>query len=141
MNLLDLIAGPVLKIVDKIIPDPQAKAAAQLEALKLAQAGEFKEIESQLQRDLAQVEVNKIEAQSPDLFRGGWRPAVGWVCVLGLVYAYLGQPLLQWASGIWDVPAPPKLDLGDLLMLLGGMLGLGTLRTTERIKGVISSGK
>lgn len=136
MNILELVAGPVLAIIDKIIPDPQAKAAAQLEAMKLAQAGEFKEIDAQLQRDIAQIEVNKLEAQSPDLFRGGWRPAVGWVCVIGLLYTYLGRPLLAWASGIWAVPAPPALDLGDLLILLGGMLGLGTLRTAEKVKGV-----
>lgn len=136
MNILELVAGPVLKILDKIIPDPQAKAAAQLEAMKLAQAGEFKEIDAQLQRDLAQIDVNKAEAQSGDLFRAGWRPAVGWVCVTGLLYTYLAQPLLAWASGVWDVPGPPQLDLGDLLVLLGGMLGLGTLRTAEKFKRV-----
>lgn len=135
MNVLDIIAGPVLKILDKVIPDPQAKAAAQLEILRLNQAGEFKEIDTQLQRDLAQVEVNKLEAQG-DFFRGGWRPAVGWVCVIGLLYTYLGQPLLTWVSGIWAFPAPPPLDLGDLIVLLGGMLGLGTLRTAEKFRKV-----
>lgn len=136
MNVLEIVAGPVFRILDKIVPDPQAKAAAQLEAMRLAQAGEFKEIDAQLQRDLAQIDVNKTEAQSGDLFRGGWRPAVGWVCVIGLLYTYLAQPLLSWASGVWAVPAPPQLDLGDLLVLLGGMLGLGTLRTAEKMKKV-----
>lgn len=103
MNVLDIVAGPVLRIIDKLVPDAQAKAQMQLEAMKLAQSGEFKEIDAQLQRDLAQVEVNKIEAQSSDLFRGGWRPAVGWVCVIGLLYTYLAQPLLTWASGMWSM--------------------------------------
>lgn len=129
------IIDGIFRVIDKIIPDPQAKAAAQLEALKMQQAGEFKQIETDLQLALGQLEVNKIEAAAPDMFRGGWRPAVGWVCVIGLLYTYLGQPLLSWASGIWDVPAPPSLDLGDLLILLGGMLGLGGMRTMERLKG------
>lgn len=129
------IIDGIFKIVDKILPDPQAKAQAQLEILRMNQAGEFKQIETDLQLALGQLEVNKIEAAAPDLFRGGWRPAVGWVCVIGLLYTYLGQPLLAWASGIWSVPTPPSLDLGDLLILLGGMLGLGGMRTMERLKG------
>lgn len=125
-----------MKVLDRVLPDPQAKAAAQLELLKLNQAGEFKELEADLQMALGQLEVNKVEAASGSLFRGGWRPAVGWTCVLGLVYTYLAQPLLTWASGAWQIPAPPSLDLGDLIILLGGMLGLGGMRTFEKMKGV-----
>lgn len=124
-----------LKVLDRVLPDPQQKAAAQLELLKLQQAGEFKNLEADLQMAMGQLEVNRIEAASADFFRGGWRPAVGWCCVLGLVYTYLGQPLLAWASGIWGWPVPPSLDLGDLIVLLGGMLGLGGMRTFERVKG------
>jgi hypothetical protein len=129
------IIDGIFKVIEKVIPDPQAKAQAQLKTLEMQQAGEFKQIEADLQLALGQLEVNKIEAAAPDLFRGGWRPAVGWVCVIGLLYTYLGQPLLSWGSGIWNVPAPPSLDLGDLLILLGGMLGLGGMRTMERLKG------
>lgn len=135
MSISIPIIDGIFKVIDKVIPDPQAKANAQLEALRLQQAGEFKQIETDLQLALGQLEVNKIEAAAPDMFRGGWRPAVGWVCVIGLLYTYLGQPLLAWASGIWNVPVPPSLDLGDLLILLGGMLGLGGMRTMERLKG------
>lgn len=135
MSISIPIIDGIFRVIDKIIPDPAAKAAAQLEALKLQQAGEFKQIETDLALALGQLEVNKIEAAAPDLFRGGWRPAVGWVCVIGLLYTYLGQPLLAWASGIWSVPAPPSLDLGDLLILLGGMLGMGGMRHLERMKG------
>src|ERR1044071_7342053 len=101
MNVLDLILGPVSKVLDKIIPDPQAKAAAQLELLKLQQAGEFKELDAQLQRDLAQAEINKAEATSGNAFAASWRPLCGYVCVLGLAYQFLLQPLLGWGSGIW----------------------------------------
>lgn len=140
MNFLDILTIGS-KILDRVIPNPEQRAAAQLEMFRAQQAGEFKELDNQLQRDLAQIDTNKIEAASPDLFRGGWRPAVGWVCVIGLLYTYLGQPMLAWISGIFEVPVPPQLELGDLLVLLGGMLGLGTLRTTERIKGVVAPGK
>lgn len=137
MNVLDIVAGPVLKIIDKLIPDPQAKAAAQLEAMRLAQAGEFKEIDTQLQRDLAQIAVNQTEAQSTDFFRSGWRPFVGWICGAGLGVQFLVGPLATWVAGLMGhTLAFPPLDMGTLLTLLAGMLGLGTLRTAEKVKGV-----
>ena len=136
MNVLDIVAGPVLRIIDKLIPDPQAKAAAQLEAMRMAQAGEFKELDNQLQRDLAQIAVNQTEAASPDAFKSSWRPGAGYVCVLGLAYQFLLQPLLAWLSGLQGWPVPPVLDLGSLMTLLGGMLGLGGMRTSEKLKGM-----
>lgn len=124
-----------LRILDKVIPDPAAKAQAQLELLKLQQAGEFKALEADLQLALAQTEVNKVEAASADPFKSGWRPAAGWVCVLGLLYQFLLQPLLAWGSTMQGYAAPPVLQLGDLYGLLFGMLGLGAYRSVERVKG------
>jgi hypothetical protein len=124
-----------LKIIDKVIPDPAAKAQAQLEMLRLQQTGEFKQIEADLQIQLGQIETNKIEAASAGLYKGGWRPAVGWVCVIGLAYTYVGQPLLAWFSLAQGLDAPPSIDMFDLLILLGGMLGFGGMRSFERIKG------
>lgn len=136
MNILDLVAGPVLKIIDKLIPDPQAKAQAQLQAMQMAQNGEFKEIDTQLQRDLAQIAVNQTEAQSPDFFKSGWRPFVGWVCGAGLATQFLVGPLATWIVGLMGHPLQfPSLDMGTLLTLLAGLLGLGTLRTAEKLKG------
>ena len=124
-----------LKILDKVLPDPAAKAAAQLELLKLQQAGEFKALEADLQLALAQTKINEVEAAAPDVFRGGWRPAAGWVCVAGLAYQFLFQPLAAWSGGIQGWAPPPVLDLGDLYGLLFGMLGLGAYRSFERLKG------
>ena len=124
-----------LRILDKVIPDPAAKAQAQLELLKLQQAGEFRQMEADLQLSLAQTEINKVEAASPDLFKSGWRPGAGWICVLGLAYQFLAQPLAAWASAINGWPVPPVLQLGDLYGLLFGMLGLGAYRSVERVKG------
>lgn len=125
-----------LKVLDKVLPDPQAKAQAQLELLRLQQAGEFKAIEADLQLALAQTEVNKVEAASPDPFKSGWRPGAGWVCVGGLLYQFLLQPLLAWGSGIAGFPAPPVLELGDLFSLLFALLGLGAYRSLDKARGV-----
>ena len=133
-----LIGGVIeagLKILDRVLPDPTQKLAAQLELLKLQQAGEFKALEADLQLALAQTEVNKVEAASADPFKSNWRPAAGWICVLGLAYQFLAQPLAAWASAINGWPVPPVLQLGDLYGLLFGMLGLGAYRSVERVKG------
>ncbi|HEX5109879.1 MAG TPA: 3TM-type holin [Vicinamibacterales bacterium] len=135
MALLDFL-NIGAKIIDKVIPDPAAKAAAQLKLLELQQAGELKVLDADLQIALAQADINKTEASDPSLFKSGWRPAVGWVCVVGLFYTFLGQPLIAWASTAYGVPAPPSLDMGDLFTLLAGMLGLGGFRTFEKMKKV-----
>lgn len=124
-----------LEIIDKVIPDPQAKAQAKLEVLKLEQQGEFKRLDADLQVMLAQAAINQEEAKSTDAFRGGWRPAVGWVCVTGMAYTYIAAPLLTWASATNGWAPPPSIDTFDLLIMLGGMLGFGGMRSFERIRG------
>lgn len=128
------IVQTVAGLIDKFIPDKEAAAKAKLEVLQLEQAGQFKQLEADLQVMLAQAEVNKVEA-SQDAFRGGWRPAVGWVCVTGLAWTYVLCPLLAWASAAQGWPAPPSIDTFDLLIMLGGMLGFGGMRSFERIRG------
>ncbi len=137
MGIIDIIAGPVFAIINKLIPDPAQKAQMQLQAMQMAQAGEFKELDNQLQRDLAQIAVNNTEAASDDLFKSGWRPSVGWICSAGLGIQFIVAPLAGWAAALAGHPlAFPALDTATLLTLLGGLLGLGTLRTTEKVKGV-----
>jgi len=124
------------KLIDRLFPDPQKKAEAQLELLKLNQAGEFKQIEAELAMNLAQTDINKVEAASMSKFVSWWRPAVGWVCVLGLTYSFLGQPVLSWVASFFAKPAAPEIDTGTLLTLLAGLLGFGGMRMLEKIKGV-----
>jgi hypothetical protein len=119
------IIDAAFKVLDRVLPDAKQKAEAQLKLLEMQQAGEFKLLEADLQIALAQADINKTEAADPSVFKSGWRPAVGWVCVSGLAYTFIGQPLLSWASGVWQIPNPPPLDMGDLFTLLAGMLGLG----------------
>lgn len=128
---------PVLgTIFDKIIPDPAAAAEAKLKAMELAQRGELAVLDADVKLALGQMAINQEEAKT-DLFRGGWRPATGWACVAGLVYQFLVQPLLPWVVAVCggSVPPLPAIDNETLMVLLTGMLGLGGLRTFERVKG------
>ena len=122
-------------ILDKVIPDPEARARAQLDLLRLQQEGQFKELDAQLQVNLAQAEINKIEAASQSGYQAGWRPLAGYVCVAGMGYEFLLRPLLPWALSVYGADAPPLPSLdGVLFELIAGMLGLGTLRTADRWK-------
>lgn len=134
--MLPLLIPAVTTLLDKLIPDPQAKADAQLKMLEMAQKGELAVLDADMRLALGQMEINKAEA-STDMFRGGWRPAVGWTCVAGLAYNFVVQPLLPWfvrALG-GEVPDMPTIDNETLMVLLTGMLGLGGLRTFEKVKG------
>jgi hypothetical protein len=123
-------------IVEKAIPDPQAQADAKLRVMELAQKGELAVLDAEVKMALGQLEVNKAEATT-DMFRGGWRPATGWTCVAGLAYQFVVQPLLPWVVAVFggSVPPLPAIDNETLMVLLTGMLGLGGLRTFERVKG------
>jgi hypothetical protein len=91
-----------------------------------------------------QLAINQAEAASSSLFKGGWRPAVGWVCVIGLFYQFIIRSILPWCIDVTVsithspviIPAMPSLDMGTLMVLLSGMLGLGGFRTFEKLKGV-----
>lgn len=107
----------------------------------MQQSGELQLMANETNLALAQIEVNKAEASSGNAFASSWRPGVGYVCVLGLAYTFLVQPFLAWYSINNAMSAPPSLDMGVLTTLLGGLLGIGTLRTVERVKGVIPNGK
>lgn len=124
------------KIIDNLIPDPAQQAAAKIKLLEMQQQGQFKEIDTVVELAKQQTDVNKVEAASPSIFIGGWRPAVGWVCVLGLGYSFIGFPMMTWVSNYYHIPSPPAADMGTLITMLGGMLGLGGLRTAEKMKGV-----
>jgi len=131
-----LLIPTIGNLLEKVLPDPKAAAEAKLEMLKLAQAGEFKEVDAMLQLAQGQMDINKVEAGT-DMFRGGWRPAVGWTCVAGLAYQFLLQPLLPWLAAVigFQVPPLPAIDNETLMVLLTGMLGLGGMRTFERVRG------
>lgn len=128
-----LILGPILdlgrNILDRFLPDPAARAAAEMELVKMAADGELKQV-------IAQLEINAKEATSPSTFVAGWRPAYGWCGCLGFLYATILQPMLAWMSTVKGWPQPPILNMDLLWVVITGMLGIGGLRTFEKSKGV-----
>ena len=117
-------------LITRIFPDPEKADQAKLELLKLQQSGELASM-------TAQTDINKVEASNTSLFVSGWRPAVGWVCALALAYQYLIRPLSGTIAVIFGITLPilPGLD-DNLWQLLMGMLGMGGLRTFEKLQGV-----
>lgn len=133
-NLLIPLLGDVL---DKIIPDPAQAAAAKLEALKLAQAGQLAELDAQTRLALAQIETNKADAQGASPMQRNWRPAIGWVCAAALAWDTIVRPMLTFVMAYagHQPPPLPTLSSEQLYSLLFGLLGLGGLRTVEKVKG------
>ena len=131
MSLLNNLVAPVTGLLDKFIEDKDQKAALAHELATMAD-------KHAQQLALAQIEVNKTEAASGSFFKGGWRPFVGWVCGVAFAYHFIIQPLVIFiltAIGM-DIPDLPEFDMGTLLPVLGGMLGIGGLRTYEKHKGL-----
>ena len=128
-----LLLAPLLDIgktlLDRFIPDPEAKRAAEADFLKMAMDGELKQT-------IAQLEINAREAGHPSIFVAGWRPFFGWSGGVGFVYATVGQPLLAWWAATKGWPTPPTLNLDLLWAVITGLLGIGGLRTFEKTKGV-----
>jgi hypothetical protein len=124
-------------LIDKLFPDKQAADEAKIKMMELAQKGELAQLDAEMQMALGQMEINKVEAASSDPFRAGWRPMAGWACSLGLFYEFLVRPILPWLVGLTgnEVAPMPSVDIDQLMILLGGLLGLGGLRSFERVKG------
>lgn len=134
--LLGILGGPLVEIfktvIDRVVPDKAAAEKAKMDMLVALQGQEF-------QTQLEQIKVNVAEAQSGSAYAAGWRPTIGYICAASLAYNFIGYPLLTWyvaASGAGFTP-PPLFD-DQLLTLVFGMLGLGSLRTFEKAKRVAS---
>jgi len=138
-----LFSGGVGDVVEKVgdaihknVTSDKERMALENEAKKAEQ--DYTLALAKMDTDLAlgQAKINEIEAASTNWFVAGARPAAMWVCVLGLAYEFVLKPFAAWGSANWGWQAPPSLDLSTLNTLLFGMLGLGTMRTVEKFKGV-----
>jgi hypothetical protein len=121
MSLIASLIGPVSGILDKVIPDSDMKAKLAHEIATMSDTHAQQAL-------LAQLEINK----------GGWRPFIGWTSGVAFAYHFVLQPLLVFvltASGV-DLPDLPEFDMSTLLTVLGGMLGIGGLRSYEKTKGL-----
>jgi hypothetical protein len=123
-------------ILDKLFPDPKAAADAKLEVMRLAQTGELAQLDADVKLAVGQMEVNKSEASNSSLFVSGWRPAVGWCCAAAFGFKFIGGPLLIVVMQLAGHPITlPEFDYTEMSTILLGMLGLGGLRTVEKVKG------
>jgi hypothetical protein len=125
-------------LISRLFPDPAEAAKANLELLKMQQSGELATLAAETDLAKGQLAVNAAEAANASMFVAGWRPAIGWCCALGLAYEFLLRPMLPWLIEVafqTTVPDLPELPSETLMTLLFGMLGLGSLRTIEKVKG------
>jgi hypothetical protein len=130
MSILNSLIGPVTGLLDKFIEDKDQKNAIAFELSTMAEK-HAQELAK------AQIEVNKTEAAHKSLFVSGWRPAVGWVAVLGMAGNFLVIPLANFTLALVESEVIiPILDLSQMMPVLMGMLGLGAMRTAEKVKGV-----
>jgi hypothetical protein len=116
----------------------------QIEIIKQANALENLAIDLEKSAADGQIALNKLDAQSGSMFKGGWRPAIGWICALGLGYSFLLRPLLPFFVKVLceilsinvEIPTLPKLDMPELFAMVMSLLGFGGLRSFERLRGV-----
>lgn len=133
-SLLKAVTGPILEGVLRFIPDKNKRE----EAKEMFEGQMLVALTGLVQ---GQLDINKQEAQHGSIFVAGWRPFIGWVCGMALVWNFIIQPLLLWVAWMMpelgiDMSTAPKLDSGELMTVLLGMLGLGGLRTYEKRLGV-----
>jgi hypothetical protein len=123
MSILGSLIEPATKLLDKVIEDKDEKNRIAFELSTLAERHAQEALKGQL-------EINKMEAAHKSLFVAGWRPAIGWICAVGLLY----NTIIANVLGIWmDVP---EVDTTLLVPVMMGMLGLGAMRSWEKTKGV-----
>ena len=129
--MIQALIGPVTGLLDKFIEDKDQKA-------KLAH--DIATMSEKHAQELAkgQLEINKAEAQHKSIFVAGWRPFIGWTCGIALCWHFVLQPLIMFLSVLFGFTLPelPAFDMGSLMTVLMGMLGLGGLRTYEKQKGL-----
>ncbi len=129
LDIIGSIADLVGKVIDRVVPDPKQKQEALMELAKLQQSGDLAVMAQQ-------AEINKIEAASADPFTSRWRPFIGWVCGSALAFQMVLAPIVVQVSVIAKHPvAMVTLDTSLLTTLLIGMLGLGGMRTMEKLQG------
>ena len=132
--LVNLLGGGLIQTIASFIPNPEDKAKAQL-AMQQAL------VQAAIDADKEQRDIDKTEAANPSVFVAGWRPAVGWLCVVTLFYQWVAAPFLTWSANWaaiawgWTIPQLPHLDSADTQTLLYALLGIGGLRTVDKITG------
>jgi hypothetical protein len=129
--MLQALIGPVAGLLDKFIPDADEKAKLAHDIATMAEKHAH-------DAAMAQVEVNKAEAQHRSVFVAGWRPFLGWCLSFAMAWHFVLAPMIMFVctyAGV-EIPELPTFDMDSLMTVLLGMLGLGGLRTVEKVKGI-----
>jgi len=130
IGLVDTLIGPVSSVLDKFIEDKDKKAQLAHEIATMSERHANEVVKAQL-------EINKTEAQHSSVFVSGWRPAIGWVCCLGMAGNFLIIPFVNMALELMETGVlVPMIELDIMMPVLMGMLGLGAMRTVEKVKKV-----
>jgi hypothetical protein len=129
VGILDIV-GVLNPIIDRVFPDPKDKLELQEKLATLAD----QELARQHDEVMGQIQTNTAEAGNANLFVAGWRPAVGWVCAVGVGYSFVLEPFMEFIAKLAHYTGQfPALDMGNLMTLMMGMLGMGYLRTKEKL--------
>jgi len=140
--ILGVISGPLDGILSRFFPSAEEKQKAANEIQKMLAEQQGAIVAATLAAQQGQIDTNKEEAKSASVFVAGWRPFIGWVCGSALAWQFVLAPFATYGLGIYaafygvKLPPLPVLDSAQLYPVLMGMLGLGTMRTVERINGV-----
>jgi hypothetical protein len=131
MGILSALIGPATELAGKFIQDKDQAAQLAHELSTMADKHSHEAL-------LAQIEVNRAEAASGSVFKGGWRPFIGWVCGAAFAYHFVLQPFILFGVAVAGVSIPelPSFDMGSLMTVMMGMLGLGGLRSYEKKQGL-----
>jgi len=129
--LISAIMPMVGEVVDRLVPDKAGAAKAKQEL-------ETKLIDAAVAGQLGNLEINKIEAAHRSIWVSGWRPCVGWVCSISFGAHFVIFPLVAWGGQLmgYHLPPPIDFDMDQLMTVLLGLLGIGSLRTYEKQKGL-----
>jgi len=130
MDPVSAVAGLLNTAIDKLWPEPAAKATAEAPLMTAQAAAAIASVQQQ-------IDINKIEAASGSVFVSGWRPFVGWACGGAFAAHFILLPLLNWLIELFGHSAIViPFDMATLSTVLMGMLGLGTMRSVEKMAGV-----
>ena len=134
-SVLEPLLGPIVNRVLDFIPNPEEKAKATLALQAQLQT-------AVLAAEQSQLDIDKVEAASPSLFVSGWRPGVAWVCTFGFAWQFVLLPFISYGMNVYctvysaKIPPLPNIDTQTLMTMLFALLGLGGMRTVEKVNGV-----
>jgi hypothetical protein len=128
-DIVSGLAKPVTDLISEFITDKDKAAQLAFDISTLAATQAHAQV-------LAQLAVNQAEASSGSMFVGGWRPAVGWVCVLAMALNFILTPMLGPVVEAYTPIVMAPLEMGEMMPILLGMLGLTAARTYEKRQGV-----